>query len=337
MQETKEYAPTEEMDLSTHELIGAGGENLVFVGQNRQEVVKVNYFTLREAQTNPLALATEVDRRNDDVNLLREYFGSTETLDHTLHPPGDAYKLVEVKLTRKQVVEGLSKIGSEPTVETLQSLGFEDDIQETSLRAVVSRQKFLPLDKLKTEPFSFESHDRSQEDEIVAAIEQDFLCKEKDITQYERYLENFFPSLKNLLQDKNLHAALSQFVTSLIRFTRETGRAIDFEGRENIFFIEDEQSEKASFVLMDVLQAEPKNYIDSIQTFQKKRSGEIGSESNIDDIVLPEVYQFWGLNLLAAVLGLEDRIDSLGSVDIANRINQADFAKHIEAVLQLAT
>ncbi len=336
---TKEQSEAEnsnEVDLRDHQLIGAGGENLVFVDGNKTEVVKINYFTISDLKTNREKALLDVTRRNQDVEQLRKYFGSQGDLDHTLHPPGDAYRIAKVHLSQEQLVQGFARIGAEASSQNLQRLGVTDDANsEVTIEAIVAHQAYLPLDELKTQPFSFESYDQDKEPEILNSFLVDFTCQTIDRAQCENKLRDMFPSIAPLLDQPSLQSALRDFVQSLIRFIKGTGRSIDFEGRENIFFIEGNDQSDATYVLMDVLQAEPKDYLDSKRTFEKKRNGEISEESNIDEVVVPELYQFYGINLLASTLGIEDRIDSFTSQQGDRTVSQQEFQNYIREVVEM--
>lgn len=334
--ENTETENTSEVDLREYQLVGGGGENLVFVNKDKTQVVKVNYFTISDVKTNPEKAIKDVERRNQDVDLLRKYFGSKGSIDHTLHPQGKAYRLSRVVLSKEQLTQGLAKIGAEVTPDNEEKLGIESDTNgDISIEAIVSSQVYLPLDQLETNSFSFESYNPDREQEILSDFSVDFTCRNGNRVEHIDKLRNLYPSLAPLLDQPTLQLALHDFVQSLIRFIKETGRSIDFEGDGNIFFVKNLEQDESTFVLMDVLQAEPKDYFESKNTFDRKRNGEIGSESNIDEIVVPELYQFYGLNLLASVLQIDNRIDSFNSQKHNKVTDENEFQEYVSGVVKM--
>ncbi len=327
---------TSDTDLREYQLVGAGGENIVFVNKDKTQVIKLNYFIISDVKNNPEKAKKDIERRNQDVGLLREHFGARGNLDHTLHPPGNPYQQERVVLSKNQLTQGLKKIGAELTPEIEQKLGIESDTNgDISIETIVNRQTYLPLDKLKTNSFTFESYDPDKEQEILNDFETDFTCRNGNSEDQIGKLNNLYPTLAKLLDQPTLQLALRDFVQSLISFIKQTGRSIDFEGEGNIFFVKNSEQNKSTFVLMDVVQAEPKDYFESKNTFDKKRNGEIGPESNIDEIVFPELYQFYGLNLLASVLKIEDRIDSFRSQNHDSAVDVAGFKEYVNEVVKM--
>jgi len=319
------------IDLTQHTLIGAGGENLVFVDANRTEVVKVNYFTIMDLKNNREKAILDVDRRNQDVEQLREYFEKNGEIDPTLHPTDNAYEISWITLAREQLNQVINKIGTEVSLRNLGITNGNDN--EVTLETIVSRQAYVSLKNSKTHSFYFDSYEVTKEPQILEALIRDFTCHSGDLVQYKNSLIDLFPSVAPLLEKPLMQTALIDFVGSLIRYIKETGRSIDFEGKGNIFFIE--KGEESIFVLMDVVQAEPKDYLNSKRTFEQKRNGEISHKSNIDEIVLPELYQFYGINLLAASLGIKERIDSITSQQYGVTVNPEELRRYILEVVHM--
>ncbi len=308
----------EQLDAYHPHWIAQGGEHAVFnLPDHPNLVAKLNLFLLQSALEGDQAELGWTDRQKADyqrqeqfrLNELRDFFGGH-------HVPPTKRFLLEVPITQ-ELLEMLHV--SEPI----------DALPERSLQMVQiqKRLEIPPPSNNKCGVGSNYAEFTTGDQALLSKANEALVYVNPDSPQLsEQEFCELYPNLQHLVElsttDSALRESLSEFLQKAIKFSQETGEALDLVGSDNIFFTKQPEG-NWDYTMPDALSGRP-----GVVDIAREQFQELATTRRWDPeesiAILNAVNYTRIVNWLAEHVGISDRLKILPSTF---RLSNVDIEK----------